>query len=127
MTINALTSVGIPDRLYSNSTELLGSAGGRASSVSAFEAADSISLNRLTSTRSFAAELNVAIEQIKFENEKLLIREDNSLEAEEERIKNVNEAEQAIQFASYKILSQSGAGMITPTNLLPASALHLLA
>jgi flagellin-like hook-associated protein FlgL len=124
MTINALTSVGTLDRLYSNSTELLGGSLTGPSSVSAFEPPDSVSFNRLHGVRNFAAELEVAIEQIKFENEKLLIREDNSSEAEEERIRNVDEAEQAIRFASYKILSQSGAGM--ETNLLPASAFHLL-
>jgi flagellin-like hook-associated protein FlgL len=124
MNINALTSVGTPDRLYSNSIELLG--GSMRLSSSAFEPADSTSFTRAHNIRSFAAELEVAIQQIKFENEKLLIREDDSSEAEEQRIRNLDEAEQAVQFASYKILSQSGAGMVTQMNLLPASAFHLL-
>jgi flagellin-like hook-associated protein FlgL len=125
MTINSINALGGSDRFFALPAQRLDRTIGNSSSDLRFDEIDSVSATRLQNIRSFSAHLQEAIEQIKFENEKLLFREENSSEADE-RIRNIGEAEEAIEFASYNLLSQSGSGMLTQANLVPESALRLL-
>lgn len=125
MNISAITSAGAFDRFAVYSPDLLNSAPGRVVSGFQLDLSNSFSTTGPQKVRSFASELGEAIERLKYENEKLLMREETPAE-EDERIKNLDQAEDAIQLASYKILSQSQTGMLTQANLLSESALHLL-
>lgn len=125
MNISAITSAGAFDRFAVYSSELLDSASGRVGSGFRLDSSNSFSTGGPQKVRSFASELGAAIERLKYENEKLLMREETPAE-EDERIKNLDQAEEAIQLASYNILAQSQTGMLTQANLLPESALHLL-
>ena len=61
----------------------------------------------------------------RFNQEQISILNEN-LSATVSRIKDVNVAEESMQFARYNILVQSGTAMLAQANLIPQNTLRLL-
>ena len=71
------------------------------------------------------AKVGANIQRLQFNQEQISILNEN-LSATVSRIKDVNVAEESMQFARYNILVQSGTAMLAQANLIPQNTLRLL-
>ncbi len=77
------------------------------------------------SVSGYRAKIGANISRLNLTGEQLSILNEN-LSASVSRIKDVDVAEEATQYAKYNILVQSGSAMLAQANTLPQSALRLL-
>jgi len=103
----------------SGNTFSVSSAGSAAASLVAFQTA----IGQLASDR---AQLGANISRLETEKNTLSILRDN-LSAARSRIVDVDVAEESANFARQQILVQSGTAMLAQANILPQSALRLMA
>ena len=71
------------------------------------------------------AKVGANIQRLQFTQEQVSILNEN-LQSSVSRIKDIDVAEESMQYARYNILVQSGTAMLTQANLLPQNALRLL-
>ena len=114
------------DLLSTLSTDaVFGTTASVSTTVAACDALDRIK-SAIQDLASMRADVGANIQRLNLTSEQLSILNEN-LTAANSRIKDTDVAEESTKFARYNILVQSGTAMLSQANLLPQSALRLLA
>ena len=109
-----------------NGDDVLAAASTEISSTTAAVAALSTVKSAIQTLASMRADVGANIQRLNLTGEQISILNEN-LTAANSRIKDVDVAEESTKFARYNILVQSGTAMLAQANMMPQSALRLLA